>query len=175
MRDYSQRMDWSDLEIKLLELYIERGESDVTIVELLSRTPGSVKQQRLRIVENDPFEFGGYSGWSSEDVEWLIGLYNRDMTYKEIADVMKRSKSSIRQKLWRLRDNGKVGSMRRRRSDVRIDKMIKLRLEGKSNREIADLLDSSVYSIANTFSKFRKRGYDIPVSNHMSLKFHVAN
>jgi len=90
---------WSEREINLLkELYPTKSIS--CIVKKLNRNENSIhlKANRLGLHKDD-------YRWMDEEVSLLLYLFNKDLLYKEIANVMGKTVQSIKDKVYNLKLN----------------------------------------------------------------------
>ena len=101
--------------------------------------------------------------WTKEEDEKLIKLSKMQVSYSEIAKIMKRNYSSITHRLSRLNKANKKINIRWKPIEVEI--MYKLEKQGKTDSEIAEELGREIYHIRDKRKRLKRsneyRGYKI--------------
>ena len=151
---------WSDIESQLLVIYYDRGESDKDIGQLLSRSVSSVKKHTTSLLRKGLLN-SRHPRWSEDEISLLIKNYNELKSYKELANLIGRPASAVREKLRCLRSEGLVGSSRKERKNLKVDGILELLSEDKSYQEIADELGISDNNVRVTVHRLRSEGMEI--------------
>lgn len=97
--------------------------------------------------------------WTDEMVEQLIALHREGLTFTQIAERMRISKSSVASKVRTLIE---AGMLKSRVEEIAwpaedIDRMFQLRAEGKTWGEIADRLGRKITACHNAYGRERER------------------
>lgn len=99
--------------------------------------------------------------WTKEEDERLIEYIRMDKTYKEIAELMHRSKASIDRRLHRLREKNKkivVKNIKIPWKDIEWEMVLEMEQKGMSDKEIAEKLGRTINEIRWKRKMLRKQG-----------------
>ena len=87
---------WTTEEIELLKSFMAKGEKTSVIAIKLQRPHGSVNVKK-REIESDNIRSGSF--WKIEELKMLKALLQKNLSKREIAEIMGRSESSIKNRL----------------------------------------------------------------------------
>ena len=87
---------WTAKEIELLKSFMAKGEKTSVIATRLKRPHGSVNVKKRELksgsLRSCPF-------WTIDEIKMLKALLQKDLSKRQIAEIMGRSESSIKNKL----------------------------------------------------------------------------
>lgn len=87
---------WTAKEIELLKSFMAKGEKTSVIATRLQRPHGSVNVKKRELksgsLRSCPF-------WTIDEIKMLKALLQKDLSKRQIAEIMGRSESSIKNKL----------------------------------------------------------------------------
>ena len=87
---------WTKEEIELLKSLIDQGEKTSAIAIRLQRPAGSVSTKK-REIENGNLRLCPF--WTVDEIKMLKALLQKDLSKRQISEIMGRSESSIKNKL----------------------------------------------------------------------------
>lgn len=87
---------WTAEEIELLKNLMDKGEKTFVIATRLQRPAGSVNVKK-REIESGNMRTGSF--WTVDEMKILKALLQKDLSKRQIAEIMGRSESSIKNKL----------------------------------------------------------------------------
>ena len=96
-----------------------------------------------------------HRGWTEDEIEMLIRMYEDGDPYIEIMEAVRHSESSIATKLTKLRQEGRVTSIRSKEAwtQEQIDTLITMKAQGHTIEEICKVVGKSY---AATWCKYKK-------------------
>ena len=96
-----------------------------------------------------------HRGWTEDEIEMLIRMYEDGDPYIEIMEAVRHSESSIATKLTKLRQEGRVTSIRSKEAwtQEQIDTLITMKAQGHTIEEICEVVGKSY---AATWCKYKK-------------------
>lgn len=94
-------------------------------------------------------------GWTKDEIETLIRMYNGGEPYVEIMKAVRHSESSIATKLTKLRQEGRITSIRSKEAwtQEQIDTLLEMKAQGHTIEEICEVVGKSY---AATWCKYKK-------------------
>ena len=90
---------WTDEEIERLKSFVTDGESTVSISKKLNRTWNSIYHKKKDLASGN---LRSKMFWMTEEIKTMMELRQRGLTMKQVAKVMGRSFSSVRNKLYEI-------------------------------------------------------------------------
>ena len=87
---------WTAEEIELLKNLMDKGEKTSVIATRLQRPAGSVNVKK-REIESGNMRTGSF--WTVDETKMLKALLQKDLSKRQIAEIMGRSESSIKNRL----------------------------------------------------------------------------
>lgn len=99
---------WTKADIEYLLTLTEKGYEDKKISELMGRSPGSIAKKRNTMgIKKYKTRFKRQE-WNKTDLDMLKGMHINGFTPEQIATRLRRSYSSIANKIFRLQTNGEL-------------------------------------------------------------------
>ena len=87
---------WTKEEVEILKSFMTKGEKTAVIAIRLQRPHGSVNVKK-REIENGNLRLCPF--WTVDEIKMLKALLQKDLSKSQIAEIMGRSESSIKNKL----------------------------------------------------------------------------
>lgn len=87
---------WTKEDIELLKSLMDKGEKTSVIATRLQRPAGSVNVKK-REIESGNMRTGSF--WTVDETKMLKALLQKDLSKRQIAEIMGRSESSIKNRL----------------------------------------------------------------------------